>query len=109
MMSDYIVIFITAPDEEVSQKIARRLVEEGLAGCVNIIKGIRSIYLWQGRIEDEPETLLIVKSRRSLFGRLKERVKEIHPYSVPEIIALGILEGSEDYLKWLDDATSHAQ
>lgn len=105
-MPDYIVLYITAPDEETSVKIARTLVKEKLAGCVNIIKNIRSIYFWQGKVEDEPEVLMIVKTRRELFDRLKERVKSIHPYSVPEIIAMPIIEGSEDYLKWLDEVTA---
>ena len=102
-MTEYIVIFITAPDEDVAQRIARALVEEKLAGCVNIIKDIRSIYFWQGRVEDEPEVLMVVKTKRELFNKLKDRVKSVHPYSVPEIIAMPIIEGSEDYLKWLDE------
>lgn len=104
-MSEHIVLFITAPDEEISVKIAKTLVEEKLAGCVNIIKNIRSIYFWQGKVEDEPEVLMIVKTRRELFNKLKNRVKSIHPYTVPEIIAMPIIEGSEDYLKWLDEVT----
>jgi len=105
-MTDYVVIFITAPDEKVASQIAKALVEEKLAGCVNIIKDIRSIYFWQGKVEDEPEVLLVIKTKRRLFERLKDRVKSLHPYSVPEIIALPIVEGSEDYLKWLDEVTA---
>ncbi len=106
-MSEYIVLFITAPAEETSARIARTLVEEKLAGCVNIIKDIRSIYFWQGKVEDESEVLLIAKTRRELFNKLKDRVKSIHPYSVPEIIAMPIIAGSEDYLKWLDETTGN--
>lgn len=102
---DAIVVYITAPDENEAVKISNALVSEKLAGCINMIKGIRSIYQWQGKIEDEPEVLLIVKSRRHLFERLKNRVKELHSYSVPEIIALQVIEGSEDYLKWLKEVT----
>ncbi|MBI4823946.1 MAG: divalent-cation tolerance protein CutA [Nitrospirae bacterium] len=104
-MSEYIVVFITAPNEDEAVKIANALVSERLAGCVNIIKGVRSIYSWQGKIEDEPEVLMILKTRQSLFEPLLKRVKELHTYSVPEVIALPIVEGSEDYLKWLSEVT----
>ena len=100
-----IVVFITASDEEEASKIARALVEERLAGCVNIIKDIRSIYSWQGKIEDEKEVFMVVKTQKPLFDSLMKRVKELHSYTVPEIIALPIIQGSEDYLKWLNEAT----
>jgi periplasmic divalent cation tolerance protein len=98
---DEIVVFITTSNEDEAVKIARGLVEAKLAGCVNIVKDIRSIYTWQGKIEDEPELLMIVKTRRHLFSALCTKVKELHSYTVPEIITLPIVEGSEDYLKWL--------
>ena len=101
---DDIVVFITAPDEDESAKIARALVEARLAGCVNIIKDIRSIYSWQGKIEDEKEVLMVAKTQKPLFDSLMKRVKELHSYTVPEIIALPIIQGSEDYLKWLNEA-----
>ncbi len=103
--TDEIVIFITAPNENEAAKIARSLVEARLAACVNILKNIRSIYTWQGNIEDDAEALMIVKTRKSLFDALSAKVKEIHSYEVPEIIALPIIEGSEDYLQWLNDST----
>jgi periplasmic divalent cation tolerance protein len=96
-----IVVYITSPNEDEAAKIAKTIVEERLAGCVNIVKGIRSIYSWQGKIEDDTEVLMIVKTHRHLFETLKRRVKELHSYTVPEIIALPIIEGSEDYLNWL--------
>jgi len=101
-----VVVYITAPSEEEGAKIAKALVEERLAGCVNIVPGIRSIYSWQGQIEDETEVLLIVKTRLKLFNTLKAKVLELHSYSVPEIIALPIVDGSEEYIKWLKDATT---
>ncbi len=104
-MTDYIVVLITASKEEEAAKIAKDIVTSRLAACVNIVRGIRSIYRWQEKIEDEGEVLMIVKARRNLFGELKERVKELHSYTVPEIIALPIIEGSEEYLKWLGDET----
>lgn len=100
-----IVVFITAPKEEEAVKIARALVNERLAGCVNILKNIRSIYSWEGKIEDEKEFLMIAKTRKSLFKPLQARVKELHSYTVPEIIAVPIIEGSADYLKWLKEVT----
>lgn len=102
---DAIVVYITVPDESEAVTISKALVDEKLAACVNIVKGIRSIYSWRGKIEDEPEILLILKSRRHLFKKLQSRVKELHSYSVPEIIALPIIEGSEDYMKWLESVT----
>lgn len=100
-----IVIYITAPNEDEGAAIARTLVQERLAACVNIIGPIRSIYRWQEKVEDEREVLLIAKTRKRLFASLLERVRELHSYTVPEIIALPIAGGSEDYLKWLGEAT----
>ncbi len=100
-----IVVFITASNEDEASSIARALVEGRLAGCVNIIKGIRSIYAWEGKIEDGAEVLMIAKTQRSLFAKLCKRVKELHSYTVPEIIAMPVVEGSEDYLKWLKEVT----
>jgi periplasmic divalent cation tolerance protein len=102
---DEIIVFITASSEEEAAKIARALVEARLAGCVNIIKNIRSIYSWQGKIEDEPEVLMIVKTQKSLFDSLTKKVEELHSYTLPEIIVLPIVEGSKDYLKWLREVT----
>jgi periplasmic divalent cation tolerance protein len=100
-----IVVLITASSEDEAAKIARVLVDARLAGCVNIIKNIRSIYSWEGKIEDEPEILMIVKTRKTLFDSLMKKVKELHSYTVPEIIALPIIDGSEDYLRWLREVT----
>ncbi len=100
-----IVVYITGPNEDEAVRIARTLVEERLAGCINIVRGIRSIYSWQGKIEDESEVLMIVKTQRHLFEGLKTRVKELHSYTVPEIIALPVMEGLEDYLRWLKEVT----
>jgi periplasmic divalent cation tolerance protein len=105
-MTEYVVVYITAPGEEEAEKIARALLENRLAACVNIVRGVRSIYRWQGKIEDNAEVLMIVKTRRALLGRLKETVKRLHGYSVPEIIALPVVEGTEEYLAWLMEETS---
>jgi periplasmic divalent cation tolerance protein len=100
-----IVVFITASNEDEAAIISRTLVEAGLAGCVNIINNIRSIYSWQGKIEDEKEVLMIVKTQTLLFDSIAKKVKELHSYTVPEIIALPIVDGSAEYLKWLGEVT----
>ena len=105
MTTEYIFVFITAPNEEEASKISHTVVEERLAACVNIIRSVRSIYRWQGRIEDESEVLMVVKTKRTLFDRLQGRVKELHSYEVPEIIGLPVIEGSKQYLDWLGQET----
>ncbi|HMK56929.1 MAG TPA: divalent-cation tolerance protein CutA [Dissulfurispiraceae bacterium] len=104
-----LIVYITAPHEEEAARIARTLVEERLAGCVNIVKDIRSIYSWQGKIEDEKEVLLIVKTRPQLFQAVSARVQELHSYSVPEVIAMPVVCGSEEYLKWLNETTAQGK
>jgi|SRR5208283_30028 len=105
MNVEALVIFITAPNEEEGAKIARTLVEERLAGCVNIVRPVRSIYRWRDNIEDDTETLMIVKTQKGLFESLSSRVRELHSYTVPEIIAVPVVQGSRDYLKWLEEVT----
>jgi len=105
-MNSNIIVFITAPNEAEAEKIAKALVEERLAACVNITKDIRSIYRWQGKIEDDREIFMIIKTRKDLFEALSIRVKEIHSYDVPEIIALPIVEGSKEYMQWIKDSTT---
>ncbi len=105
-MTDHVVVLITAPAEEEAGKIAHALVTGRLAACVNIVKNVRSVYRWQGKVEDEAEVLMIAKTRRSLVAALAARVKELHSYTVPEVIALPIVEGAGDYLGWLGEETS---
>jgi periplasmic divalent cation tolerance protein len=105
MTTEYITVFITAPNEEEAARISHAIVGERLAACVNIIRSVRSIYRWQGRIEDEQEVLMFVKTKRTLFERLQGRVKELHSYAVPEIIGLPVVEGSKQYLDWLGQET----
>ncbi|MBF0291889.1 MAG: divalent-cation tolerance protein CutA [Nitrospinae bacterium] len=101
--TDKIVVLITAPSEEEAVKIATALVDDKLAACVNIIPGLRSIYRWEGNICDDREVLMVAKTRRSVFDRLKERVRSLHPYTTPEIIAIPVTAGFEDYLAWVDE------
>jgi len=105
-MTENIVIYVTAPSHEEGKKIASALVEEKLAACVNIIPSINSIYKWEGKICDDTEVLLIIKSRKEIFPQLEVRVKSLHSYKVPEIIALPIVAGSKEYLSWLRDETA---
>ena len=103
-MSDPIVVLVTCSSEEEAYKIAGTLVEERLAACVNILSSIRSIYRWEGKICDDRECLLIVKTDKQRFEDLEQKVKVLHSYSVPEIIALPIVRGSLPYLKWLTES-----
>jgi periplasmic divalent cation tolerance protein len=102
---DAIIVFVTASRESEAEKIARGLIEARLAGCVNIMRNIRSIYRWEGKMEDEREVLMIAKTRKKFFRAFEKKVKEIHSYTVPEIIAVPISEGSKDYLAWLKKVT----
>ncbi len=102
-MSSYIVVLVTVGSVGEADKLGCSLVEERLAACVNRVGPIQSVYRWQGRIEEEEEYLLIIKTREDLFARLKTRIVSLHSYSVPEIIALPIVEGNESYLQWLGE------
>ena len=104
-MADSMVVLVTCGSEEEAAKIANSLVEERLAACVNIISPVRSIYRWEGKICDEKEWMLIIKTQKKMFEGLEKKVKSLHSYSVPEIIALPIVEGSASYLQWLEETT----
>ena len=95
------VVLVTAPDAETGAGIARALVEEHLIACANLVPGIRSIYRWEGQIADEPEVLLVLKTRASRLSALAARVKALHPYALPEVVALPVVDGSEAYLDWV--------
>jgi periplasmic divalent cation tolerance protein len=101
-MTDKIVVFSTAASAEEAEKIARRLVDERLAACVNVIREIRSFYRWQGKTEDAAEWLLVIKSSRERFEALRAAVEKLHSYDVPEVIALPVVEGAQNYLNWMD-------
>ncbi|HJQ69667.1 MAG TPA: divalent-cation tolerance protein CutA [Blastocatellia bacterium] len=104
-MSDELIIFVTAPNEDEALRIADALVEEQLAACVNIISGVESIYHWQGRVERDRELLMIIKSSAGRYADLERRVKELHSYTTPEIIGFRIERGSQSYLDWIRDST----
>lgn len=105
-MSDVRVVLITAPSGDVAERLARDLVEQRLAACVNIVSGVRSIYRWKGAIEDDREDLLFIKTTENRVVELIARVRTIHPYTVPEIIALPVVAGSESYLRWVEEETT---
>jgi len=102
----HIVVLITVPSKEVGEQVSNALLEQNLAACVNIVAPIRSLYTWENKICDDEEMLLIAKSRAELFeNQLVPAVQAIHPYEVPEIIALPIFMGSKSYLDWIDEST----
>jgi periplasmic divalent cation tolerance protein len=104
-MTDLIFVYITVASREEAEKIARSLVEDELAACVNIFPGMHSVYRWQGKVEEGDEIVLIAKTRATLFEHLAERVKRLHSYSCPCIVALPIVDGLPDYLQWIAQST----
>jgi periplasmic divalent cation tolerance protein len=99
---DYCVVFVTVSSETEAKTIARALVEERLAACVNIIPGLTSIYRWEEKICEDRELLLVIKTKVEKVAALRDRIVHLHSYAVPEVIALPIAEGSARYLEWLD-------
>ena len=103
--TDALVVLVTTPTPERAAEIARAVVEERLAACGNVVPGLRSIYRWEGKLQDEGEALLVLKTTRARFEALKERVLALHPYQVPEVIALPVEAGSAPYLAWIAGET----
>ena len=100
-----IVVLVTASSKKEADKIAQGLLEEKLAACVNIVEGLESRFWWQGKIDSAKELLLIIKTRKTLFNKLAKKVRSLHSYTVPEIIAIPIISGSKAYLDWINDCT----
>jgi periplasmic divalent cation tolerance protein len=100
-MQDALVVLVTAPSPEKAAELARALVAERLAACGNVVPGVRSIYRWEGEVHDDAEALLILKTTRGRFEALRDRVLALHPYDVPEVLALPVEAGSEGYLAWI--------
>jgi periplasmic divalent cation tolerance protein len=105
-MPEAIVVLCTVPSDFDAERLARELVERSLAACVQIGPGVASVYRWQGATEKSEERLLVIKSRRALFGVLEAAIKARHPYEVPEIIALDVSAGHAPYLDWLAASTA---
>lgn len=109
MDSNYIVVLTNLPDPESAAKLARRVVELGLAACANVLSPCVSIYHWQGKIETENEVPLLMKSTRDNYGTLERIIRESHPYELPEIIALPVVAGLPAYLDWVGEVSSAPQ
>jgi periplasmic divalent cation tolerance protein len=103
-MSGRLLALSTVAGPEDAERIARAVVERGLAACVNVLPGVVSVYRWKGRVEREEERLLVIKTTSSRFEALRQAVVELHPYELPEVIALPIAGGHEPYLAWLDES-----
>ena len=102
MPTRFSVALSTAPNMERAAEIARVLVEEGLCACVNILPAVRSIYLWDGEICDGAEVMCVIKTRANRVDALRERLVALHPYEVPELVVLDVIDGHEPYLSWID-------
>ena len=106
MEADYLVALSTCPDAATADKIARALVERRLAACVNILPGLRSFYTWKGACESAEEHLLIIKTLAGVYPDLEQALRTLHPYELPEIIAVPLAAGLPDYLAWIQENTA---
>ncbi len=95
------VVLVTAPDTRVADRLATALVEERLAACVNLVSNVQSIYRWEGSVQRDPEVLLVIKTASDRLAAMTERVEALHPYDVPEVVALPVASGSSPYLDWV--------
>ncbi len=100
-----LVVLSTCPDTETAARIGRTLVEDSLAACVNVVPGIRSIYLWKGAIQDDAEVLMVLKTTAGRFSELKDRLVALHPYELPEVVALNAAAGHDGYFDWVTEVT----
>jgi len=107
-MSSHIVILVTTKDGTEAEKILRQLLGARLVACGNIVSGVKSLFWWEGKIDEAAEALLVLKSRSDLFGKITQCVRAHHSYSVPEILALPVADGHGDYLKWIDESAQGA-
>lgn len=99
----HVIVYITAPNPQEAQGLAEALLKERLAACANVVESVKSIYWWKGKLERDDESLIILKTQERKFDALAARVKELHSYENPEIVAVPILKGSSDYLAWIDE------
>lgn len=102
-MSQHLLVLTTIGSEEDAARLGRSLVEKRLVACVNMVGPVRSIFLWKGKVEDDSERLLLMKTRADRYAELETAIQELHPYDVPEVIAIPIERGSKAYLSWVDD------
>jgi uncharacterized protein involved in tolerance to divalent cations len=106
-MSEKFVVFVSCSGKEQAEKIAGAVVEERLAACVNVLPGVRSCYVWEGKIKWEDEVVLVIKTTRDTFRALERRVIALHTYENPEVVGLKIEAGAEKYLKWVGDSVEN--
>lgn len=104
-MTKYLLVMTTVPDPETGQIIAEKIIEERLAACVTLQAAGQSLYWWQGKITQNQEYTLFIKTKKEVYTPLEEKIRQIHPYDVPEIIALPIFSGNADYLDWIGSET----
>ena len=104
-MLEFILVLTTVPNKATAEEISRLVVREGLAACATITGVCTSLYWWKNEISQDEEFLLIIKTKASLYAELEEKIKEIHPYEVPEILALPLIQGLPEYLNWIDKET----
>ncbi len=100
------IIYCTVPNEFNANLIASSLVEENLAACVNILPSLTSVYKWEGIVQTDNELLLIIKTREELFSKIEEKIKSLHEYTLPEIVAVPIIKGSDEYMEWIRKETT---
>lgn len=103
------VVLVTAPNGDVGERLVRALVDERLIACGNIVSGVVSVYRWQGTVERDEEVLLVLKTTEAVVHKLLERVPELHPYDVPEVLVLAVEKGIESYLAWVNGETEPAE
>lgn len=100
-----LMVYCTFPDPETAQRVARALVEERLAACVNVLPGVQSVYRWEGKVDTAAETLAVMKTTGEAYDRLETRIRELHPYEVPEIVAVPAEKAEAAYAKWVGEMT----
>ena len=106
MQSEFVVVLVTVPSKDLGERIAKWLLEQGLIACANLIESVRSLYSWQGEIQIDKEVLMVLKTRADLFqDKLVPAIQTLHPYEVPEIIAIPIEMGAQNYLNWMEEVT----
>ena len=102
-----LIVFCTCPDRDTGERLARAAVKKRLAACVNMVPGVVSVYEWEGEVEREEEVLLVAKTKQEAFSTLETLWEKMHPYELPEIIAVRVEDGSEPYLQWINGIVSH--
>jgi periplasmic divalent cation tolerance protein len=108
-MTDKRIVLTTAGSEDEARKIARHLVEQKLAACVNIVPQIESIYRWQDKVESAREWLLVIKTTAEGFAAVRDAIRELHSYDLPECVVIGVEDGSAEYLEWLADSVKSVE